>query len=107
LRDERADFGAAGSDSAQGGDPQPFVDRGVNLGIIRDPTSKRDQEALQPRGQLIGVGSGEFAGDTSGESVDRRVYFKELFRLRGELVKLESWMQHEYPHKRFPPPAAL
>jgi polyphosphate kinase len=49
----------------------------------------------------------EFAGDTSGESVDRRVYFKELFRLQRELVKLESWVQHEYPHKRFPPPAAL
>jgi polyphosphate kinase len=37
----------------------------------------------------------EFAGDTSGESVDRRVYFKELFRLQGELVKLQSWVQHE------------
>jgi polyphosphate kinase len=37
----------------------------------------------------------EFTGDTSGESVDRRVYFKELFRLQGELVKLQSWVQHE------------
>jgi polyphosphate kinase 2 len=37
----------------------------------------------------------ELAGDTSGESVDRRVYFKELFRLQGELVKLQSWVQHE------------
>lgn len=26
-------------------------------------------------------------------SVDRRVYFKELFRLQGELVKLQSWVQ--------------
>jgi polyphosphate kinase 2 len=37
----------------------------------------------------------EFTGDTSTESVDRRVYFKELFRLQGELVKLQSWVQHQ------------
>src|SRR5215471_5436644 len=29
------------------------------------------------------------------ESIDRRVYFKELFRLQGELVKLQDWVQHE------------
>src|SRR5436309_2494303 len=27
-------------------------------------------------------------------TVDRRVYFRELFRLQGELVKLQSWVQH-------------
>ena len=27
-------------------------------------------------------------------SLDRRVYFKELFRLQGELVKLQDWVQH-------------
>jgi polyphosphate kinase 2 len=26
-------------------------------------------------------------------TVDRRIYFKELFRLQGELVKLQSWVQ--------------
>ena len=31
----------------------------------------------------------------SGPDVDRRVYFKELFRLQGELVKLQDWVQHE------------
>jgi polyphosphate kinase 2 len=36
----------------------------------------------------------EFSGHTAGETVDRRVYFKELFRLQGELVKLQSWVQH-------------
>jgi polyphosphate kinase len=29
------------------------------------------------------------------ETVDRRVYFKELFRLQGELVKLQDWVQHQ------------
>ena len=36
----------------------------------------------------------EFSGHTARETVDRRVYFKELFRLQGELVKLQSWVQH-------------
>ncbi len=37
----------------------------------------------------------EFSGHTAKETVDRRVYFKELFRLQGELVKLQSWVQHQ------------
>jgi polyphosphate kinase 2 len=36
----------------------------------------------------------EFADHTAKETVDRRLYFKELFRLQGELVKLQSWVQH-------------
>jgi len=35
----------------------------------------------------------EFSGHTAREIIDRRVYFKELFRLQGELVKLQSWVQ--------------
>jgi polyphosphate kinase 2 len=35
----------------------------------------------------------EFSGHSAKETVDRRVYFKELFRLQGELVKLQSWVQ--------------
>ena len=37
----------------------------------------------------------EFSGHTAQDTVDRRVYFKELFRLQGELVKLQSWVQHQ------------
>ena len=29
------------------------------------------------------------------EELDRRVYFKELFRLQGELVKLQDWVLHK------------
>ena len=36
----------------------------------------------------------EFSEHTARETVDRRVYFKELFRLQGELVKLQTWVQH-------------
>src|SRR5262252_6197664 len=28
------------------------------------------------------------------ETIDRRFYFKELFRLQGELVKLQDWVLH-------------
>jgi polyphosphate kinase 2 (PPK2 family) len=28
-------------------------------------------------------------------TIDRRVYFKELFRLQGELVKLQDWVLHQ------------
>jgi polyphosphate kinase len=34
-------------------------------------------------------------GSAASETVDRRFYFKELFRLQGELVKLQSWVQQE------------
>ncbi len=34
------------------------------------------------------------AGDETRETLDRDVYFRELFRLQGELVKLQSWVQH-------------
>ena len=36
----------------------------------------------------------EMEGHTPQETLDRRLYFKELFRLQGELVKLQSWVQH-------------
>jgi len=40
----------------------------------------------------------ETAGDQpDSNAIDRRFYFKELFRLQGELVKLQDWVQH---HKR-------
>jgi len=37
----------------------------------------------------------EFSDHTAKETVDRRVSFKELFRLQGELVKLQSWVQQQ------------
>ena len=34
------------------------------------------------------------AGDQEQDALDRKFYFKELFRLQGELVKLQDWVQH-------------
>ena len=37
----------------------------------------------------------EMAEHPDRVGLDRRVYFKELFRLQGELVKLQDWVQRE------------
>jgi polyphosphate kinase 2 len=39
------------------------------------------------------TGEGEHAPTQA--SIDRQVYFKELFRLQSELVKLQDWVQHQ------------
>jgi polyphosphate kinase len=39
----------------------------------------------------------ETADHDRADGLDRRVYFKELFRLQGELVKLQDWVAH---HKK-------
>jgi polyphosphate kinase len=38
--------------------------------------------------------AGEFYDHAAQEGIARRTYFKELFRLQSELVKLQSWVQH-------------
>ena len=37
----------------------------------------------------------ETSGQPQSETMDRHLYFKELFRLQGELVKLQDWVLHE------------
>jgi len=34
------------------------------------------------------------SGQETRQTIERSVYFKELFRLQGELVKLQDWVQH-------------
>jgi polyphosphate kinase 2 len=41
--------------------------------------------------------AGGTAEQLTANAIDRRIYFRELFRLQGELVKLQDWVQH---HKR-------
>jgi polyphosphate kinase 2 len=38
---------------------------------------------------------GELSDHPIPDSIDRRLYFKELFRLQGELVKLQDWVSHQ------------
>ncbi len=35
------------------------------------------------------------AGSAGGPGLDRRIYFRELFRLQGELVRLQDWVVHK------------
>ena len=56
LRDERADFNAAGSDDPQGGDSHRFIDRGANLFVARHPPSKRSQGVLKAFGYPVDIG---------------------------------------------------
>jgi polyphosphate kinase len=35
------------------------------------------------------------SSEHEGESIDRKLYFKELFRLQGELIKLQDWVVAE------------
>jgi polyphosphate kinase len=37
---------------------------------------------------------GEMSGEIPEPTIDRALYFKELFRLQGELVKLQDWVVH-------------
>jgi polyphosphate kinase 2 len=37
----------------------------------------------------------EMNGHSMASNIDRRTYFTELFRLQAELVKLQSWVQHQ------------
>jgi polyphosphate kinase 2 len=37
----------------------------------------------------------DLADPSDSQSLDRSLYFKELFRLQGELVKLQDWVVHE------------
>jgi polyphosphate kinase len=37
----------------------------------------------------------EMSAHPERATIDRRVYFKELFRLQGELVKLQDWVLHQ------------
>lgn len=41
--------------------------------------------------ELVAEGMGEHGAPT----IDRRVYFRELFRLQHELVRLQDWVQHK------------
>lgn len=41
--------------------------------------------------ELVAEGMSEPASET----LDRKIYFRELFRLQHELVRLQDWVQHQ------------
>ena len=37
----------------------------------------------------------EGMSEPATETLDRKIYFRELFRLQHELVRLQDWVQHQ------------
>jgi polyphosphate kinase 2 (PPK2 family) len=70
-------------------------DRSIHDRIMAERLDSFDEELeLEIDDDRLDALTNEFSGYTAKETVDRRVYFKELFRLQGELVKLQDWVQH-------------
>src|SRR6516165_8841107 len=51
-----------------------------------------DDERME---RLLDDITGHPDADHPTAGIDRRIYFKELFRLQGELVKLQDWIVHK------------
>jgi polyphosphate kinase len=68
--------------------------------IQNDLTDSYDEEfELELEDRNLDAIAGEIAGQLSGsaradDKEQRRLYFRELFRLQGELVKLQEWVVH-------------
>ncbi|MBR1188093.1 polyphosphate kinase 2 [Bradyrhizobium sp. AUGA SZCCT0160] len=72
------------------------LDGSIHDRIHAEMMDSFDEELeLEIDDDLLDALTTEFEGDTSEKTVDRHLYFKELFRLQGELVKLQSWVQHQ------------
>jgi polyphosphate kinase 2 len=61
-------------------------DRDAQVRFMHDLIDSYDEELE------LEIDDGESGGDV--DRVARRMYFRELFRLQGELVKLQDWVQH-------------
>jgi polyphosphate kinase len=62
--------------------------------IERDLLDSYDEELeleIEDR-NVTGFGEGLGVGDTDGSKAQRMAYFRELFKLQGELVKLQDWV---------------
>jgi polyphosphate kinase len=58
-------------------------------------TDNLDEEELELDDSRLDHLVREIAGKSPQNGIERHVYFKELFRLQGELVKLQDWVQHQ------------
>nr|WP_314258650.1 polyphosphate kinase 2 [uncultured Devosia sp.] len=72
------------------------IDRQAELDRIREEITDSIDEELELQfdddhlEMLAGAG-----GRPGGKTMDRRVYFRELFRLQHELVRLQDWIAHK------------
>ncbi|PXW97933.1 polyphosphate kinase 2 [Sphaerotilus hippei] len=67
------------------------VDEALMRRLREEAIDSYDEELEQEVDDLIADGD---AARTPQAREDRKMYFRELFRLQGELVKLQDWVQH-------------
>src|SRR3954453_19409433 len=72
--------------------PKTTTDREADLNRLRADFLDSWDEELELETDDARLG-GE-VGVEGGSTLQRRLYFRELFRLQGELVKLQDWVQH-------------
>ena len=73
-------------------DPDATRDKTLRELISADLRDSLDEELELEFGESQLEQFGDNQSDQ--ETLERSVYFKELFRLQGELVKLQDWVQH-------------
>jgi polyphosphate kinase 2 (PPK2 family) len=69
------------------------ADRDDDLARLRAEFIDSWDEELELETDDARLGGSGF-GVEGGSTLARRTYFRELFRLQGELVKLQDWVQH-------------
>src|ERR1700733_3040477 len=70
----------------------PAGDRDQELARLREDFIDSWDEELEMETDDDRLGSAH--GVEGGSPLRRRIYFRELFRLQGELVKLQDWIAH-------------
>ncbi|HTI01629.1 MAG TPA: polyphosphate kinase 2, partial [Acidisoma sp.] len=73
------------------------VDHKALLDNVRDEFLDSFDEELEMEmddDRLSRLVDGDASSEGGREGIDRRFYFAELFRLQGELVKLQDWVQN-------------
>jgi polyphosphate kinase len=76
-------------------DPDTARDKTLRALISADLRDSLDEELELEFGESQLEQFGDVQSDQEmRQTIERTVYFKELFRLQGELVKLQDWVQH-------------
>jgi polyphosphate kinase 2 len=69
---------------------------GLQARIYREMLDNADEELeMELDDSRLGRLRAEIGEPALGETIDRRLYFTELLRLQGELVKLQDWVQNQ------------
>jgi polyphosphate kinase 2 len=71
--------------------PKPALNKRISADLVDSFDEELEMEIDDERLSSL---LGEFARRPSPKGIERKKYFNELFRLQGELVKLQDWVVH-------------